>query len=172
MHASGRFRATSFGLASAIGLTTLAACGGISPRSSATSPPTPETTASALSTPSPTVLVRSTPAGAIDVWPTWSPDGKTIAFSSTRDDCSRSSAPDCLSTGDIGPYYTLYLMGPDGSDQRRVSTLFAQIADWSPDGRYLVFEGRAGLAVVSADGSAAGRIPVAVTEPGFPDWIP
>jgi Tol biopolymer transport system component len=117
-------------------------------------------------------VIRLTDAPGEDGWPTWSPDGKTIAFSSNRDDCSRSSAPDCLSTGDIGPYYTLYLMGPDGSDQRRVSTLFAQIADWSPDGRYLVFEGRAGLAVVSADGSAAGRIPVAVTEPGFPDWIP
>ena len=117
-------------------------------------------------------VVRLTDTPGEDGWPTWSPDGMTIAFSSIRDDCSQGSAPNCMSTGDLGPYFTLYLMAPDGSDQRRVSALFAQIADWSPDGRYLVFEGRGGLTVVSVDGSAAGPIPVAVTEPGFPDWIP
>jgi hypothetical protein len=62
-------------------------------------------------------------------------------------------------------------MAADGSDQRRLSALFAQVADWSPDGGFLVFEGRAGLTVLSADGTAAGSIPVAVSEPGFPDWI-
>jgi Tol biopolymer transport system component len=66
---------------------------------------------------------------------------------------------------------TMYRMAPDGSGQRRLSGMFAQIADWSPDGRYLVFEGRTGLTVLSSDGTAVGTIRVDVTEPGFPDWI-
>jgi TolB protein len=114
---------------------------------------------------------RLTTAPADDGWPTWSPDGAAIAFSSTRDDCGESSASDCLSTGDIGPYHTVYVMAVDGSDQHRLSTEFAQLADWSPDGRYLVFEGRGGLTVVSVDGAAAGTIPVGLGATGFPDWI-
>jgi Tol biopolymer transport system component len=114
---------------------------------------------------------RLTTTSSGDGWPTWSPDGSSIAFSSTRDDCGESSAPDCLATGDLGPYHTLYVMATDGSGQRRVSTLFAQIADWSPDGRYLAFEGRSGLTVVSADGAEVGAIPLDVGAAGFPDWI-
>lgn len=114
---------------------------------------------------------RLTTEPSDDGWPTWSPDGSLIAFSSTRDDCQQDPAPDCLSTGDLGPYHTLQVMAPDGSAQRRLAPLFAQIPDWSPDGRFLVFEGRSGLTVLSADGTAVGTIPVDVGAAGFPDWI-
>jgi Tol biopolymer transport system component len=112
---------------------------------------------------------RLTNNRAGDGWPTWSPDGSLIAFASTRDDCD-FAAPPCLSTGDVGPFQTLYTMSPDGTKQRRVSSLFGQIADWSPDGRYLVFESIGGLTVVAADGSAMATIPVPATYPSFPDW--
>jgi hypothetical protein len=46
------------------------------------------------------------------------------------------------------------------------------LCDWSPDGRYLVSEARGGLGVHAVDGTASTIIPVSVSEPGFPDWLP
>jgi TolB protein len=60
---------------------------------------------------------------AFDGWPMWSPDGKTIAFSSNR------SGP-----ANVGQ---IYLINPDGSELRQLTTgsrSFAQ-PSWSADGR-------------------------------------
>ena len=59
-----------------------------------------------------------------DTDPVWSPDGRTIAFTSLRD-------------GDSA----VYLMDADGSDQRRL-TAGADPA-WSPDGTQIIYEGAA-----------------------------
>jgi Tol biopolymer transport system component len=117
-----------------------------------------------------TGLRRLTDSPGPDGWPAWSPDGKRILFSSVRDDCSYSDAPDCKTTGDIGPYHTLYVMNADGSGQTRLSEAYGQIADWSPNGHYIVFEGRAGLDVIRADGSGLTTLPISVASPAFPDW--
>jgi Tol biopolymer transport system component len=117
-------------------------------------------------------LTQLTDEPGSDGFPAWSPDGSLIAFSSTRDDCRNSTAADCLRSGDIGPYHSLYLMKPDGSDVRRVSVEFAMICDWSADGRYLVSEARGGLGVHAVDGTGSATLPVSVSEPGFPDWLP
>jgi len=109
-----------------------------------------------------------------DGWPSWSPNGSRILFSSIRDDCAYSDAPDCKTTGDIGPYHTLYVMNANGSNVTRVSDVFGQIADWSPDGRFIVFEdfeGRSGLSVIRVDGSGLTTIPISAPNAGFPEWI-
>jgi Tol biopolymer transport system component len=114
---------------------------------------------------------RLTSTQGQDGFPSWSPDGTMITFTSTRDDCGNSDAPDCKTTGDIGPYHTLYLMNADGSDQRRLSDRFAQFVDWSPDGSYLVFS--PGLNITRPDGTGLVTLhPPGVGEVEFADWGP
>jgi TolB protein len=113
-------------------------------------------------------LTQLTDTPGEDGFPSWSPDGSKIAFSSTRDDCSNSDAADCRTTGDIGPYDTVYVMNADGSDQRRLTLQFGMFVDWSPDGQYLVFS--PGLNVIRPGGTGLARIPGVVGEIQFADW--
>jgi Tol biopolymer transport system component len=113
---------------------------------------------------------RLTDAPGEDGFPSWSPDGKKIAFSSTRDDCSNSDALDCQTTGDIGPFETIYVMNADGTDQHPLSDRYGMFADWSPNGRFIVFS--PGLNVIRLDGTGLAEIPVPGVggEPEFADW--
>ena len=68
-----------------------------------------------------------------DINPAWSPDGKRIAFVSSRPEHVRGS-----------PYH-VYLMERDGTNVRRVTLSAASPAarpNWSPDGTQLAFVGR------------------------------
>jgi TolB protein len=131
--------------------------------------------------------------------PSWSPDGKKIAFSSNLSgsslmyivDVDGSRVVDLSSAGEggkvawspdgrsilfqsrrdrTGNYSDIYVMRPDGTGVTRLTSSSGETAGWSPDGRYIVFAA-GGLFVMWADGSSITRLPIeGIGETSFPDW--
>jgi Tol biopolymer transport system component len=107
--------------------------------------------------------------------PAWSPDGKTIAFESSRRLYTKYFSREV---------FDLFLMDADGSNQRLlVSTLGEQNGvswpAWSPDGRHLVFaeppvgEMQSDLWIVNADGSGRRNLTRTTnTTEMLADWSP
>lgn len=133
-------------------------------------------------------------------YPSWSPDGKRIAFNSNLSgdhvmyivDVGGSHVVDLCSVGegwqvDWSPdgvsilftshrdhpdnYTDIYVMRPDGSGVKRLTRNRAYTPAWSPDGRHIVFSAP-GLFVMRADGSSITSVPVeGIGETALPDWV-
>lgn len=86
--------------------------------------------------------------------PTWSPNSRQILFSSDRD--HDHSLPPLERGRDI------YVMDADGGNVRRLTDSgYNSIADWSPDGRRVVYMGGASgneIRVMNADGSGKTKL--------------
>ncbi len=110
---------------------------------------------------------RLTDNPANDAWPTWSPDGTQIAFTSPRDNNNE-----------------IYVMNVDGTDPADVTRLTdnAFVEDhpaWSPDGAQIAFasprDGDFEIYVINA-ADGVGQIPLALTDNSAydtsPTWSP
>jgi Tol biopolymer transport system component len=94
---------------------------------------------------------------AEDLYPSWSPDGKKIAFTSNRE--GRTA---------------LYVMNSDGSEQRKVlNDIQEQLISWSPDGLSFAFSRKdlehTDLYLANADG---GNIVRLANDAAGPQWSP
>jgi TolB protein len=99
--------------------------------------------------------------GGLNNWPAFAPDGRHIAFGSSRD-------------GD----FEIYVMNADGSGVRRLthSPGLDMRPAWSPDGRRLAFtsnrSGRYEICVMNADGSGVRRLSNQAERDDYAAWHP
>lgn len=97
------------------------------------------------------------PADLYAVNPTWSPDGRTLAFTGR------------LTNADNSDPGGIYVMRRDGSGLLTVVEN-GQLPAWSPDGMRLVFERNKRLLTVKADGSDEEPMLVSAGGGTMPDW--
>ena len=112
---------------------------------------------------------RLTAHTAIDVWPSFSPDGAKLVFQSDRDNLE-------FSRGDI------YVMDADGGNVRRLTTSpsFDESPSWSPDGQRIAFlstrddaqDNARQVYVMNADGGNQTRLTSGPSVQGRPAWSP
>ena len=108
---------------------------------------------------------RLTRSGADDWSPAWSPDGRRIAFTSSRD-------------ATVAGMHNIYVMDADGDGVTRLTynQAWDDFPAFSPDGRTLAFvttaDGNAEISTVDSGGSGYRRLTYDTADDRAPDWSP
>ena len=116
-------------------------------------------------------LRRLAGSPAYDMYPTWSPDGTSIAFESTRSTPTRFEPPpyDLERTAD----FDVFVVPAEGGEARNLTrdpVRLQKFPDWSPDGLWLAVDEEGVVAFAAADGSGVRRADGLTG--GFPAWAP
>jgi len=107
--------------------------------------------------------------------PTWSPDGREIAFVSRRERPSESERARCRPRCERDE---IYVVGADGSGLRRLTDNWRSEREpvWSPDGRKILFTRSSDVYVMNADGGGQRNLTRSATHPHAtdtaPEWSP
>ena len=118
-------------------------------------------------------LRRLTDNPAYDMYPTWSPDGTSIAFESTRATPEGFEPPayDLERTAD----FDVFAVPAAGGEARNLTSdpvRLQKFPAWSPGGRWLAVDEEGMVVFAAADGSGLRRVPGAALTGGFPAWAP
>jgi Tol biopolymer transport system component len=90
-----------------------------------------------------------------------SPDGKKIAFSAIRPGVSGI------------PYFMLYIMNADGSNQTRLSDWNAYDPAWSPDGKKIAFSCANNIYLIDVESRNIIKLTNFIFQQcGWPTWSP
>lgn len=99
---------------------------------------------------------------ATGVWnsasPTWSPDGKWIAFAGWGRGAQSNAS-------------SIYLIRPNGT-QRRLIARHGAHPSWSPDGRTIAYQSPAGIRLVTPHGIDETPATLSAVPTGIPAWSP
>jgi dipeptidyl aminopeptidase/acylaminoacyl peptidase len=109
------------------------------------------------------IEIEPTPKSAIDKYPSWSPDGKTIVYYHRQESIADSSDTSGL-----------YFINPDGTNKRLFlpGTGFITRPTWSPDSKKLIFSYNYDLFKIDIETKEITQLTFDGAWNLFPDWSP